>query len=152
MTQLDEIAARASRATKGPWKLWCMQVVTDPAGNSDIDDAQLIAHTAEPHRGLQTFNAEFIAHARTDVPKLVAALRAVEAVHTRVGLYELEDSCPNTDEKHREEHHRECTNDAGEYYCDQLPMGAMCETCSDDYGNLVDWPCPTIQAILEALS
>lgn len=148
MTQLDEIEARADAATKGPWRADGYEVETvTPADVDRFDHMEEMVTSCD----LRKADAEFIAHARTDVPKLIAALRAVEAVHTRVGLYEMEDSCPNTDEEHREEHHRECTNDVGEYYCDQSPVGAMCETCSDDDGNLVDWPCPTIQAILEAL-
>lgn len=123
MTTLDEISERASRATQGPWKLWCMQVVTDPAGNSEIDDAQLIAHTADPHRGLQTFNAEFIAHAREDIPKLIAALRAVEAVHTKNCFTSNAGGCRHGDN------------------CDL----SYCGSCSED------WPCPTIRAIREAL-
>ena len=72
-TELDlaAIRARADGATAGPWKTWAMQVLADPVGNSNLDDGLLIAHTSDPRRGLRTFNAEFIAHARIDVPMLL---------------------------------------------------------------------------------
>lgn len=80
---LDEIQARADAATDGPWaaieralgdvyiaELGMYGVAWDePAEWHDSDEASLA-------------DAEFIAHARTDVPRLVAALRAVEALHT----------------------------------------------------------------------
>ena len=80
MTTLDEIQARADAATPGPWKLWGMTVMADPLGNSNVEESHDIAHTFDPDRGLRTFNADFIRAAREDVPKLVAALRAVDAV------------------------------------------------------------------------
>jgi hypothetical protein len=82
---LDEIALRADAATPGPWwvadgnegheagPLW--MVVNDAFLNPPADpDVPWIA--AEVRIGIQ-WDAEFIAHARTDVPTLVAALRAV---------------------------------------------------------------------------
>lgn len=85
MNVLDVIEARAAAATPGPWKLWGMTVMADPLGNSNVDEAEDIARTSDPDRGLRTFNANFIAHARDDVPKLAAALRAAEAVHNADG-------------------------------------------------------------------
>jgi hypothetical protein len=76
---LDQIESRAEAATPGPWKTWAMQVLADPVGDSNLDTALLIARTTDPHRGLRTFNADFIAAARTDVPALVARVRALEA-------------------------------------------------------------------------
>lgn len=78
--RLDEIRARVDKATPGPWKLWAMSVMADPVGNSNFDDALLIADTHDPHRGLRTFNAQFIACARGDVPWLLARLDAVTAL------------------------------------------------------------------------
>lgn len=69
---LDVVAARANAATEGPW--WC-------GGDGIVWDRFSVA-IAEgcSHHGLaqQRDNCEFIAHARTDVPLLVAALRAAE--------------------------------------------------------------------------
>jgi hypothetical protein len=76
---LDAIEARADAATEGPWKVWVMSVLADPVGRSNLDDGLLIADTTDPHRGLRTFNAHFIAAARTDVPVLVAEVRRLRA-------------------------------------------------------------------------
>jgi hypothetical protein len=81
---LDRIEARAEAAAPGPWKTWAMQVLADPVGDSNLDTALLIAHTTDPHRGLRTFNADFIAAARADVPALVARVRALEAEAVRL--------------------------------------------------------------------
>lgn len=98
---LDEIQARADAATPGPWR-W---------RNSNLDPLLVGARTlvvmafrrmgfngAQPvfrdherdvlvDAGRENINAfpdaVFIAHARTDVPRLVAAIRAVEALCDR---------------------------------------------------------------------
>lgn len=80
--RLDQIEARAKAATDGPWKLWAMDVLADPVGNSNLDDAIDVASTHMLIDGKpRTFDAEFIAHARADVPDLVAFVRDVEARH-----------------------------------------------------------------------
>jgi len=74
---LDQIQARADAATEGPWKAEHYAVdedegrirVTSP---SDSD----IYNTAEAVRPL---DATFIAHARTDVPALIALVRDQQA-------------------------------------------------------------------------
>ena len=76
MTKLDieAIKARADAATPGPWE-W--QVV-HPFMNGDVQVR--IAPLGKPKvcDGVMAFgDVKFIAHARTDVPRLVAALRAV---------------------------------------------------------------------------
>jgi hypothetical protein len=79
MIDLDAIQARADKATTGPWKVWGMIVMSDPKNTSDYEDCDVIAPTSDPDRGLRTFNAEFIARARTDVPDLIAEVRALRA-------------------------------------------------------------------------
>jgi len=75
VTRLDEIEARANAATEGPWEVsvdhYAPIVLGPPAG----DDRLMVAGD------VLTNDAEFIAHARQDVPALVAALRAVLEVH-----------------------------------------------------------------------
>lgn len=74
--RLDAIEARAAAATEGPWQMdgpWTLgyTVITSAgAGLIDADDAGSVPCLIEE-------DAEFIAHARADVPDLVAALRAV---------------------------------------------------------------------------
>jgi hypothetical protein len=60
--------------------VWGMAVMTDPVGNSNVDDAHMIAVTSDPHRGLRTWNANFIAAAPTDVARLTGAVEDVLAL------------------------------------------------------------------------
>jgi len=79
--------------------------------------------------------------------RAIGVIEAVQALHRRFTYYELEDSCPDTSEEHREEHHHE-SEDIGEFYCDQLPTGDVCcDSCVAADGERLEWPCPTIQAI-----
>ena len=78
----------------------------------------------------------------------LAAIERVRATHRRYTYYELEDSCPDTSDEHREEHHHEASDDIGEFYCDQMPTGdVVCDNCRDVNGDRMDWPCETIQAL-----
>ena len=81
--RLNEIEARANAATEGPWTPDEYTEV-DPDGFYEL--ARVIAPDPDGddwcaigvvHTGILRPDAEFIAHARTDVPTLVAALRAV---------------------------------------------------------------------------
>lgn len=81
MEQLDEIIARADEATEGPW------VVFEGDEANGVDSATRGQITWDDHGG-QVFkpaDAEFIAHARTDVPKLVIALKSVRILHVAEG-------------------------------------------------------------------
>ena len=81
--RLDQIEARANAATEGPWTPDEYTEV-DPDGfyelsrviapDPDGDDRCAIGVV---HTGILRPDADFIALARTDVPALVAALRAV---------------------------------------------------------------------------
>lgn len=81
--RLDEIEARADAATDGPWITGgsIEEGVTRFGTLNDPDDPSepgvLLGDVA------YEANAEFIAHARADVPRLVAALRAVLDMHSR---------------------------------------------------------------------
>lgn len=86
---LDQVGARTNAATDGPWAPWLDQdgaehmqgllmvgnadgVIPDgKAISSDGLDANPIAHTYTSE------DRVFIAHARTDLPAAIAALRAV---------------------------------------------------------------------------
>ena len=73
--------------------------------------------------------------------------RAVRELHRRFGVYAHEDECPDTSDEHRDAHHHEDSGGYGEPYCDQRPLYAVCDTCRDEDGERVDWPCATIQAL-----
>lgn len=84
MKQLEEIKARVSAASRGPWgaavsadRKWAL-VLT----NSGTEGELRVARCADDD------DAEFIAAARTDVPKLVAALEGVEDVLTWLDMVE----------------------------------------------------------------
>lgn len=76
-----------------------------------------------------------------------ARIQAVRELHRRFGVYEHEDACTDTTDEHREEHHHEDSDSIGEYYCDQMPLYAVCDHCRDEDGERADWPCPTIRAL-----
>ena len=93
MNRLNEIEARANAATEGPWE-WEGEAKAEweLGANSLVpsrrpDDPVLYGYGYDAS-GIEVKNpadAEFIAHARTDVPALVAALRAVLELHAEAG-------------------------------------------------------------------
>ena len=135
MNRLDQIEARANAATEGPWAPWRDQDgaphmngllmvgnadAVIPEGEFWVEDVDInpVAHTYLPE------DREFIAHARTDVPDMAAALRAVLEVH----------------------------QDGGESqgYLDDGHYGDIPHCCTEcgslgEYG--VPWPCATVTAI-----
>ena len=112
MNRLNEIEARANAATEGPWEASMDRV--EHTGDSQYAVAYDVAREED---------AEFIAHARTDLPRLLAAVRAVEAVHEPI--------------------------DALNVRINRIQK--VCTGCGTDDGNWQVWPCPTIRAITEAL-
>lgn len=70
MKYLDEIEARANAATDGPW-------VHNPINGVHTPIGSCVATTHRHDIGERRNDAAFIAASRTDVPALVAALRAV---------------------------------------------------------------------------
>ena len=93
MNRLNEIEARANAATEGPWE-WEGEAKAEweLGANSLVpsrrpDDPVLYGYGYDAS-GIEVktpADAEFIAHARTDVPALVAALRAVLKLHKEDG-------------------------------------------------------------------
>jgi len=87
MTTLDEIQARADAATEGPWEarlgiggLTNGKRVVGPREQNDLAQGPIVLMEPLFWDSRSARNAEFIAHAREDVPALVSALKAVEAV------------------------------------------------------------------------
>ena len=153
---LGRVEELASRATEGPW---------------EADGAEVSQHWSRPKpwvtvvssevacmaycyggigRGIEReTDAEFIAAARTDVPALVAALRAVLELH-RPGSYSVSMDgwtahpvCPT------------CHDKAGVHPCGcwrEVDEDHVCLGCSrPGKGVHTQWPCPTVQAIADAL-
>jgi hypothetical protein len=131
---LDEIQQRADTATDGPWTTFDTsstdQDLNDglphilmPASMRDRLAWNEIGYVSEDYPD----DAEFIVHARADVPKLVAALRAVLDLHKLVEIPDPRDEPGQP-----------------EYYGTDRACG-HCGRWGDDY------PCETVQAITEAL-
>lgn len=79
--RLDAIEARAEKATPGPWAWYGADVVS----NAPRFVSQRVAQLES--RNEMVPNAEFIAHARTDIPDLCQAARRLIALER--GLREL---------------------------------------------------------------
>lgn len=90
MNRLDKIEARANAATEGPWEWEGKSDEMWPQGENSL----MATGGAEPEYVLMAWgydaygitaecdaDAEFIAHSRTDVPDMAAALRAVLKLH-----------------------------------------------------------------------
>ncbi len=86
--KLAAIEARLARASKGPWVRWVGtgRVNRGPASENTlcafrgIKDGYTICDTGDPpypENPRWSSDAEFIAHARTDVPALINAVRAL---------------------------------------------------------------------------
>lgn len=117
MSALEEIRDRAEAATEGPWwtpsRMEPAEVFSGTGVGSDVCVA------TESTKA----DAEFIAHARTDVPRLLAALDAVTEVHTPFVW------------------------DFG------FGPVASCMGCANQGASeaAAEYPCPTVRAITEAL-
>lgn len=75
-SRLDAIKARAEAATGGPWRVQLDGFDYGPWDEVYVDNARGEC----PCTPCGVSNAEFIAHARSDVPVLVAAVKAVLAI------------------------------------------------------------------------
>lgn len=86
--RLTEIQARADNATDGPW-----EAIAEGDHESRVvaaGDDMALCLDCHTQAGVEPSDAEFISHARTDVPRLVAALQAVLAQcdrHESIGSF-----------------------------------------------------------------
>ena len=84
LPSLDAIQARADAATEGPWEVTQDKCWGETFPSLSIQRVYEYTDSDPAHAGCEPLDAEdvaFIAAARTDVPVLVAALRAVLALH-----------------------------------------------------------------------
>lgn len=118
--RLDQIKGRADKATEGPWEHY---------GDGDHEVYQAVEYDDGDLGGYITWSvparadAEFIAHARTDVEQMEAALRAVLDLHI------LDDEFPN----------------------DPVKKCVACNLSDREGLDPTPWPCPTVRAIADAL-
>ena len=76
---LDQIGQRIEAATEGPWSVYRTRVGTY------VTRPDLLGVAREWSLVWQDADAEFIANARADLPRLLATIRAVEEVHQKRG-------------------------------------------------------------------
>ena len=76
---LHQIEERIEAATEGPWSVYRTRVGTY------VTRPDLLGVAREWSLVWQDADAEFIANARADLPRLLAAIRAVEEVHQKRG-------------------------------------------------------------------
>ena len=125
-SQLDAIKERAEAATDGPWRVISDYIpgvieVEGPTASNDYV-AELSADKAD---------LEFIAHARQDIPALLAAVEAVLELHK-----------PITDDGNSLRNWLGMGNGKPRDYCNE---------CEVDGYTAVPYPCPTVTAIQSAL-
>ncbi|MFB9777443.1 hypothetical protein [Brevibacterium otitidis] len=149
MARLDALRERVEKATPGPWESYGDgdHEVYQAAEYDDGDLGPYIAWSV-PAKG----DAVFIAAARTDVPCMETALRAVLELHRAVTVYADETECPNSgDQTHVNDWHEESVTIGGKWYCAQMPLYRACAHCLDEDGEQSDWPCETRRAVADAL-
>ena len=91
---LDQIEERIEAATEGPWSVYRTRVGTY------VTRPDLLGVAREWSLVWQDADAEFIANARVDVPRLLAAIRAVET-RLRSDLPDSDDHLDDWERGHR---------------------------------------------------
>lgn len=95
MQKLDEMQARCNAATPGPWEIyddgWDIGVCIAGDGTPGI---AYVAEKLRQGRDEGESDARFVAAARTDLPKVITALRAV---HEKLGIDDYCESCAHVD-------------------------------------------------------
>jgi len=137
--RLEAITARANAATKGPWNhdpnsAWriygCEQAHEYVWADSEGDEFPCVAMTGiKGQHPRSPRDAEFIAHARTDVPELVAEVERLSQAETEWAAY------------------RKALVELHEF--DELVFGGfICPRCTDsEDDDPVPWPCDSLRAI-----
>ena len=133
--QLAEIEAREKAATKGPWNIE-QEFVYE--GYYKLKIVGLNDFVIPSLEGIRGHDAQFIAHARTDIPRLLAAVYEQRAENKRLHGLELE----------RSEHLKEMQRLGQEFDTDnQCPgrglsdsLGAKLLACRDALEIMLRYP------------
>ena len=102
-SRLQEIRDRADKATEGPWSTYFATgespgIVQHKVRDDGYFDLVSFVLPIFPKKEIDWLNAEFIAHARTDIPKLLAVIeklieqREVYAERAKSGDYESDNA------------------------------------------------------------
>lgn len=106
-SDLDAISRRCEAARKGPWEAyvcdygqrvnsWNVEARDEPAFGCGLNGEAWDTNHDECGHPVLLADLDFIAHARTDVPALVAWIRAALPIITRVRRYHSPDYQINT--------------------------------------------------------
>ena len=139
-------------ATEGPWRAAVVARYVDDDGCERGKGGIYPAGPMGPPPLFVTpdwvaADAEFIADSRTALPKALAALEAVLALHQPVKIYAQADECGCGDEDHTI-----IESEQGDDLCWDTPTGEQrCAECLDEDSGYIDYPCPTVVLIREAL-
>ena len=139
-------------ATEGPWRAAVVARYVDDDGCERGKGGIYPAGPMGPPPLFVTpdwvaADAEFIADSRTALPKALAALEAVLARHQPVKIYAQADECGCGDEDHTI-----IESPQGDDLCWDTPTGELCcPECLDEDSGAIDYPCPTVAEITEAL-
>ncbi|MFB7894680.1 hypothetical protein ACFC1I_20925 [Microbacterium sp. NPDC056044] len=128
---VEHTKALEAAATPGPWEII--------GGGEFLMPLAISVGVGSADVSLRDADAEFIAHARTAVPALVAAVERVQALHEPLKLFLLDDNGSIDYSKPFDALCRGCTDPdiVNAWECDDGDPG-------DDY---VQHPCPTIEAL-----
>ena len=129
MIDIEAIKARAEAAPEGPWSVRHEHYEAGPGPDDEEQDWYLIddCYAVEHWANYDKETTEFIAHARTDIPALIAEVERLRDIVDRVReLHRAVDVEPSETICH------ECSM--------QLPNGTY-------FGKLADYPCDTIRAL-----
>ena len=151
-SRLAEIRARVDAATEGPWTAEYSGEQGNcvlPPGYQSTREAVAITRLLSAQA-----DAEFIAASRPDVPWLLGqvelrdkALKDALDLHAPKPIYVLAEDCEAS-----EDHEHGPAPDGGSDICWDEPTGeTYCNECNDVWGDPVDYPCPTVQALTAAL-
>lgn len=144
MSTLDQIRQREAAATKGPWKARGLQSSTAILDGSD----KVLASLGDPLSGYNWKAAEFIAEARTDMPRLLATVDAVLALHSKRVEQAVFGDCA----AEMCDHDDECPTEP-------FDVCAACWVAAEEVDqyfmegqiHTAAYPCRTVRAITEAL-
>lgn len=154
--ELETISMRAEKATPGPWITTGDKECTGYLNLFFYDEnfKYVVGHNekqvSRSHFSLITdlmhlegFNQEFITHARTDVPALVAALREANATITRIAAihrrYSIYQECGHD---HEPDEQGVIDVDAVGLVCAEGKMYDVCGSCcSHDFEGGQDMEC-----------
>ncbi len=156
MTNITEYLAEQKRitdaATEGPWETFGEEggatFLESPRDDVLHHDERGHGHMRENFSWIHPRDAKFISSARESVPRMIAALEAVTALHKKRDADAVTGDCATEECDHEDE----CPTQTFETCA---ACWDLCEESDPYFGERgiapVLWPCPTIRALETAL-